>query len=398
MINYLVKLGGENILKIPVKKPKPDFDYLVRVVNGERKTGRVLFAEMYIDDEVKEFIIENYFNKKIIQCPRAQIVRSSGSDNSSKYSDEYKEVYRNYLRQNINFYYRMGYSIVPDQEFEINFSSLNTAPKLGKDTAVLSRGERNWAQEGIGMIKSWEDFEKFPWVEAKKMLLEYEEHLEFLSKNLPDGMKIAVGAAVFEPLILWMLGYEGFSYAVYDKPDLVGAVFDQVGQLVYNSYVIATSMDGVGVVWHGDDFGFKTATIISPDYLRRWVFPWLKKYREIAHKCNKSFWLHTCGYKYGIMKDLIKYVKIDALHSFEDACCPIIDFKKKYGEKVGLIGGVDVDKLASLGEEDLRKYIRNILDACMPGGRYIFGSGNSICNYVPVKNFLIMIDEGYKWE
>ncbi|MCL5071429.1 MAG: hypothetical protein M1308_11115 [Actinobacteria bacterium] len=39
----------------------------------------------------------------------------------------------------------------------------------------------------------------------------------------------------------------------------------------------------------------------------------------------------------------------------------------------------------------------NILDNCMSGGKYIFGSGNSICNFIPVKNYLAMIDESRKW-
>jgi uroporphyrinogen decarboxylase len=97
------------------------------------------------------------------------------------------------------------------------------------------------------------------------------------------------------------------------------------------------------------------------------------------------------------MEDLIEYVKIDALHAFEDTCSPVMDYKLKYGKRIGLIGGVDIDKLARLDEESLRSYVREALDVCMPGGRYIFGSGNSICNFVSVENYIIMLDEGYKW-
>jgi len=58
------------------------------------------------------------------------------------------------------------------------------------------------------------------------------------------------------------------------------------------------------------------------------------------------------------------------------------------------MGGVDIDKLTRLDEGALRRYIRNILDKCMPGGKYVLGSGNSICNFTPVGNYLIMLDEG----
>ncbi len=97
------------------------------------------------------------------------------------------------------------------------------------------------------------------------------------------------------------------------------------------------------------------------------------------------------------MEDLIKDVKIDAKHSFEDTIMPVTEFKKRYGNRIAVLGGVDVDKLCRLEEKELRGYVRDILDKCMPGGGYVLGSGNSITNYIPLKNYLIMLDEGNKW-
>jgi uroporphyrinogen decarboxylase len=41
--------------------------------------------------------------------------------------------------------------------------------------------------------------------------------------------------------------------------------------------------------------------------------------------------------------------------------------------------------------------VRRILEECAPGGGYLLGSGNSVTNYVPVENFLAMLDEGLKF-
>ena len=54
-------------------------------------------------------------------------------------------------------------------------------------------------------------------------------------------------------------------------------------------------------------------------------------------------------------------------------------------------------KTHGVTEDDLRAYVRNILDRCTPGGGYALGSGNTIANYVPLKNFLIMLEEGYNY-
>ena len=143
--------------------------------------------------------------------------------------------------------------------------------------------------------------------------------------------------------------------------------------------------------------GFNTSTIVSPEVLRKLVLPWHKRFASLAHEYGKMYWLHCCGNVLTLMEDFIEDVKIDAFHSFQDAIIPVREFKKRYGDRIATLGGVDVDKLCRLDERSLREYVRNVLDECMPD-RYALGSGNSIANYVPVKNYLIMLDEGVKWE
>jgi uroporphyrinogen decarboxylase len=57
-----------------------------------------------------------------------------------------------------------------------------------------------------------------------------------------------------------------------------------------------------------------------------------------------------------------------------------------------------VDKLCRLPENELRVYVRDIIQNCLPGGRFALGSGNTVANYVPLRNYLAMIDEGLSWQ
>jgi uroporphyrinogen decarboxylase len=49
--------------------------------------------------------------------------------------------------------------------------------------------------------------------------------------------------------------------------------------------------------------------------------------------------------------------------------------------------------LASAEPEVLRRYVRDLIDTCAPAGRFAVGAGNSIANYVPLENYLTMLDE-----
>ena len=383
------------MIKIPFDKPKPDFDELSDVLLGKKKPKKVHFVEMLIDEEIKKAIIEDYFNE--INLPPT--VTFGGSTEGVTADSDFKknkEASEKYYKQLINFYYRMGYSVIADYEFLVNFQAFNTVGRVGKDpeNAQFARAERHWAQEGKGLINNWKDFEEFPWNKVKLLVDGYSDHLEFLSNNMPDGMKIAVVGSVLEQVMEWLLGYEGVLYNVYDNPEFITSVFEKVGSIVYELYAVSVQFDKVGVIWHGDDLGFKTGTILSPDHLRRWVFPWFKKYSELAHKNNKPIWLHACGNKKEVMDDFINYIGFDGIHSFEDACCPVIDYSKKYGDEIALIGGVDIDIMTRSTEKELRTYIRNILENCMEKGRFALGSGNSVTNFSPVNNYIAMLDEG----
>ena len=71
--------------------------------------------------------------------------------------------------------------------------------------------------------------------------------------------------------------------------------------------------------------------------------------------------------------------------------------KKRYGQRVALLGGFDVDFLCRATEKEIRSRVRKILEACHSDGGYCLGSGNSIARYVPLHNYLVMLDEGRRW-
>ncbi len=359
------------------------------ILMGEIKPDRVHFVELSVDDYVINYVAEKLMKQKntLASAPwdkKAKLFLEGG--NASQLLEEEKLYYKKI----INFYYLMGYDYVPVWE-----PSALLLVLISKSRITYTAGRlRAWVEENEGLIKSWEDFENFPWDRIK---LDIEDYLKFFCDNLPEGMKITFTSSLYEWVGERFLGYVGMFQKLYLEPDLVKAVFDKWGQIVYEQYKKAVSFDCVGAIFHGDDLGYKKGTMLSPNMLREIVFPWFKKYSSLAHQHGKMYWYHCCGNVLSVIEDLIEDVKIDAFHSFQDVIMPVWKFKEKYGDRVAVLGGVDVDKLTRFDRETLRRYVRKILDKCMPGGRYGFGSGNSITNYVPPENYLTMLEEGLKW-
>lgn len=362
-------------MKVPVSKPKPDFQNFIDVLVGGKKPTRPLLMEYVVDEEVRKYIGENLLGQKWVY-PNFQ-------DN-----DSIHKYFRNY----IDFWYKLGYDFVRYEE-GCGFYGLH---RIGGDTAELSRGKRNWVEEGKGLVSNWEEFEKYNWPPTDKFDL---SRYEFIAKNLPDGMGFIVShcAGIFENAVENILGFEGVSYLLYDNPELVFAVFKKTGEIIYAFYQQLLEIDGIGCAFQGDDMGFRTSTFLPADILREHILPWHKKIAELAHQKSIPYFLHSCGNIYEIMDDLIKDVKIDGKHSTEDAIMNIIDFRKKYPE-IAALGGVDINILGSSDESKIRSYVKNIMDNCMLEGKFALGSGNSIPNYIPIKNYLTMLDAALSWQ
>jgi len=347
----------------------PDFAQLEAVITGRTKPQRVHFVELGVDGEVWDFLEEHLFEQRL---PPVE-------------PSEDRQV-----RRAITAYARLGYDFVHLSCPMLNMPAFKD--RRAADSAVLSRGERTWVEEGGGIIKTWNDYESIDWdnIRADWTVLDRSADL------LPDGMKFTVGTTLFEMILERFLGYEDLFMLSVDNPELVGKLFQTWGRKVYDAYREAVAHPSVGAIFHADDLGYKTSTMLSPAFLRQHVFPWFRSYADLAHQHGKTYWYHCCGNVLEVMDDLINDVHIDAFHSFQDVIIPVSEFLRRYGHSVAALGGIDMDKLARLEEEQLRSYVRRTLSQCMPG-RFALGSGNTVANYVAPENYLVMLDEGQNW-
>lgn len=262
-----------------------------------------------------------------------------------------------------------------------------------EDTAVLKRANgRGYMEEHKGPISSWEEFEKYPWPDPNTPSATRE--LEWFSGNLPDDMCMVSHTGHFAEYLCWLMGYETLCYALYDQRDLVRAIADKV--LAFHKIELQRILqfDRVRLIWGSDDMGFRTGLMISADDMREFVLSGHKQLAAMAHAAGRPYLLHSCGKMADIIDDLTDDVKIDAKHSFEDTIEDVRDAKRTYGRKIGLIGGIDLDFLCRADEAAIRRRVRETLDVCLPGGGYCLGTGNSVTNYIPLDNYLAMVDEG----
>jgi len=356
----------------------PNFDRLNKVLVLEGEPDHVPFYELFADTEIMEAITGD-------SVPEINL--TDGKVNI--------DAVVTYVRVTVKFYKKLGYDYVPI--FIPGFLPRNNV-LFADDTAERASAKRRWQDENRGIIKTVEDIDQYQWPDPNKVQESYLALYEFVKSILPDGMKIVANTpgGVLEN-VMWLMGAVPFFKALYSDPRLIRQLFEKVGKLISFCCGLASEGEIVGAVALGDDMGYKGGLMISPETLRKYVFPWQKRCVEEVHKHGKPFILHSCGDLKAIMDDLIDYVGIDAKHSYEDSSYPVIEYKKRYGDRIAILGGVDMDKLSRMPNKDFQAYVQKILFECAPGGGYCLGCGNSVANYVKLENYLTMLETGRKY-
>jgi uroporphyrinogen decarboxylase len=253
---------------------------------------------------------------------------------------------------------------------------------------------RSWQDEHQGLIMNRDDFERFAWppLEAVNII-----PVEYTASKLPEGMKVmAFINGIFEDLKR-LMGIEQMAIKSIEEPELCGDILERLTVLAEEAVDKSAAHPEVVAILYGEDMGFNTSLMLSPAWMREWVVPRLKRIADACHRHGKPFLLHSCGQIDALMEDFIEVVGIDARHSFQDNIEPVEEVYRKYGDRISILGGLDVDLLARGTQQEVADRTRRILEVCAPGGGFCMGSGNSVTNFVRIENYYAMLDETRKW-
>lgn len=287
---------------------------------------------------------------------------------------------RTFFRHYNNFHRMMGYDAVTWE--------------LGMCSAFPGGGCLGLHQPAT--IRNRDDFDNYPWeTVADKYFDLWSNHYRALRDEMPAGMKAVGGPGngLFE-CVQDLLGYENLCLLIYDDPKLCENLFEVIGDISVEIWkrFLAEFGDIYAVCRFGDDLGFRTATLLPPDYIREKIIPCYRRVIDLIHSCGKPFLLHSCGNIFSVMDDLIEVAGIDAKHSNEDAIAPFSTWVERYGDRIGLFGGLDVDLLCQKTPQEIRKHTLDLLESLGDCAGIAFGSGNSIPDYMPIEGYLAMVE------
>ena len=147
-----------------------------------------------------------------------------------------------------------------------------------------------------------------------------------------------------------------------------------------------------------DDTALKNTTMINPQYHRELIIPAYKQILKNIRKAGKYIIFHSDGFTEPYFDGLIE-AGFHGIESLEPmAGMNLEHLKEKYGDKLCLIGNIDVSQLLPYGNKD---EVVNAVKKCIrdagAGGGYILSPCTDITNACKLENVLTMISVTKKY-
>ena len=227
---------------------------------------------------------------------------------------------------------------------------------------------------GPGLIKSEADLALLQLPDPYDDTL-YEEAQKFVEQKGDYAAWFVTRIGIFPTML--SMGMEDFCLALYDDRALLETILERYCEW---ATVVARRVSQLGfdVYVSTDDMAFKTGPFFSPAIFRELVVP---HFQRVAQELTIPWIIHSDGDISSFLPDLVD-LGITGLHPLEKGAMDIQAVKQEYGNRICLLGNVDLNILGLGTAEDVDQEVRHLIDTVGPGGGYIVTSGNSLAGYV----------------
>lgn len=243
--------------------------------------------------------------------------------------------------------------------------------------------------------EKWEELKPLLAYDDKRLLWDYDwnngekykkarEEEKFVTYDSPISYDIFAGRITGPEILL---------PAMIEDPDWVRDMFETHIDLVIRC---ADEMMKRGMVFDAgflyDDMGYRNGAFFSPKLYREIIMPVHKKACDYFHSREMKMMLHSCG---NILEFIPMLVEAgwDCIQPLEaKAGMDVVALKKKYGDKLTFMGGIDVRLMALDDLSEIEEEIKNKIGFAKKGGGYIYCSDHSVPDDVSFANYRKVMD------
>ncbi|HID90905.1 TPA: hypothetical protein EYP44_02990, partial [Candidatus Bathyarchaeota archaeon] len=154
---------------------------------------------------------------------------------------------------------------------------------------------------------------------------------------------------------------------------------------------------GVDGLWAGGDIAYKNGPFFSPELYRKLLQPAHRRMFAPFRRRRLPVIYHCDGNVNLLIPDLIE-AGITALQPLEvKAGMDVRELKERYGDRLALMGNIDVRVLSSDNPDEIRGEVATKTSIAGQGGGYVIGSDHSIPPSVSLRSYRLFLKAARKY-
>lgn len=236
----------------------------------------------------------------------------------------------------------------------------------------------------------WPDPDWFDYSQIKNLCDKYESYA-IISVDERTNRTAVLHEAIY------LCGMEKIMMDLALNPSFVHKLFEEITEFYteVNKRILKAGSGKIDILLIGDDLGTQDNLIMSPEMLRQFIFPYLKRYIDLCKEYKVRVMFHSCGAIKEIIPDLIE-LGIEILNPIQVRAKGMApsELKSKFGDRLCFHGGVDIQQTLPFGKpEDVKKEVRERINTLGKEGGYILAPTHNFQEEVPLENIIAFYQE-----
>jgi uroporphyrinogen decarboxylase len=186
-----------------------------------------------------------------------------------------------------------------------------------------------------------------------------------------------------------------------ENPEIAHYCLDKLFELAYQSTArIFESIPGrVSITYVAEDLGAQDGLMYSPDQIRAFLFPGMKRMMELTRQNGSFVFTHSDGSFREVIPDLIA-MGMQVLNPIQWRCKNMDreGLKRDFGDKLAFHGAVDNQYTLPFGTvEEVRQEVIDNYRILGAGGGYILAPCHNVQAVSPPENIVALYETGYEY-
>jgi len=176
-----------------------------------------------------------------------------------------------------------------------------------------------------------------------------------------------------------------------EEPEYMHSLLDKIVE--YNCKVVDIVAEyPIDCIFYGDDWGQQQGLQMGYPIWKEFIKPQLKKMYDHAKKYNMYVAQHSCGDCREVFPDLVE-LGLDIYNTFQPEVYDIVDFKKRFGDKITFFGGISTQCILPFKTaEEVKAEMHRVMDILGKDGGYILAPTHAMPNDIPPENVLAFME------